>query len=110
MAGTPTGSPQDDTPAGQQQDENGLGWQRPVPQRWSPSGEAQATGLTPDPAIVPQYVTPPSLTEPQNAAVMRTAPGELAPGCLGAGYRRAYHGVTQGGQFHSAEGDRRGEH
>jgi len=76
MAGTPTGSPADDTPAGQRQDENGLGWQRPVPQRWSPSGEPQVQGLNPDPAIMKPYVTQPDLTAPRNAAVMRTAPGE----------------------------------
>jgi hypothetical protein len=80
MAGTPTGNPEQDSPAGQRQDENGLAWERPVPTRWFPPSEGTATGLTPDPeAILKPYVTPAApipLTPPVNPAVMRTAPGE----------------------------------
>ncbi len=77
MAGTPTGAPGQDSPAGQRADE--LAPNRPVPTRWSPPSGGTATGLTPDPAQMKPYVTPAApvpLTPPVNAAVMRTAPGE----------------------------------
>ncbi len=79
MAGTPTGAPEQDSPAGQRAEENGLAWERPVPTRWSPPAEGAATGISPDLAQMKPYVTPAApvpLTPSVNAAVMRTAPGE----------------------------------
>ena len=76
MAGTPTQPPGGSGVAGDRAEENGLAPQRPVPRRWSPSGEPPAVGLSPDPALMKPYVTPVPLKAPLNAAVMRTAPGE----------------------------------
>lgn len=77
MAGTPTGAPEQDSPAGQRAEENGLAWERPVPTRWSPPAEGAASGTNPDlDAILKPYIAPVPLAPLVNAAVMRTAPGE----------------------------------